>query len=300
MQDLRLILIIVGAIAIIALLVHGLWTSHKERSSLFRDRPHKRLDPAATELPPRDTATKNKNKRRRLKITNVRDNAAATAHDHSGLEQACSEVDIDPLLTGLEGDNKQRDQQAIICPPPSAQAMDALTPADNQPDQQAEGATTAATAPSDNTATTIRSTQAQCSDMLVLHVAAHTASELSGGTLLQSILHAGLQFGDMNIFHLRASTNGEDKVIFSLANMVKPGSFNPQQMSNFTTPGISLFMLIPSGDDDKHNFKIMLQSAQRIADDVGGVVLDDERRILTPQKLDTYKARIQALTTTFP
>ncbi len=287
MQDLRLILIVVGAIAIIALLLHGLWTSRKERSSVFRDRPHKRLKQREDE----DSLTNDEEGVGEVRVRHERphqeprfDNFHDDQQDDAPAFSAPAEKPRQPAPR-LQP-QPENDPLEVVQPEPEFQAEpEPRQPVHQQPEHHEpvyQDAPKAASKPKEA--------------VLVLHVAAHTGS-LNGEALLQGILQAGFLFGEMNIFHRHLSPAGSGPVLFSLANMVKPGSFNPDEMSaDFSTPGVSIFMMVPSYGDANQNFKLMLQSAQRIADDVGGVVLDDERRMMTPQKLETYKTRIREVT----
>ncbi|WP_294900999.1 cell division protein ZipA [Tatumella sp. UBA2305] len=347
MQDLRLILIVVGAVAIVALLLHGLWTNRKERSSVFRDRPHKRLKQrdnddlssedddivdfrASRENHEEDEAPAYIQQRRKSDDVNSPAPAAKTSLRHR------QEPVADPLMDSDHGYSSAPERQSqevyheeprepepepadrhawsesqktqVQRPQPGVTEVPehyrAPTPTaaslhPEQPDTHVESHSPVTSSNEEEPEPVVADAPEQPAAkeaVLVLHVAAHTGGELNGESLLQAILQAGFQFGEMNIFHRHLNPSGSGPVLFSLANMLKPGSFDPEQMGDFTTPGVSIFMMVPSYGDAHQNFKLMLQSAQRIADDVGAVVLDDERRMMTPQKLEVYKSRIREVT----
>ncbi|RNM24813.1 cell division protein ZipA [Dickeya undicola] len=309
MQDLRLILIVVGAIAIIALLLHGLWTSRKERSSLFRDRPVKRLKPKRDDAPLEELDEGVGE----VRVTHSRgqQNPSHGNYAPSGERSAPSfgqePAGYDPLLDDVEPQAPLRPPVQPAAPraepqpvPPYQQSQPISEPTSRMVDETESATYARQPEPAVSEAPVVAQAaqhepEPQQEAVLVLHVAAHQGGVIGGELLLQSVLQSGFQFGEMNIFHRHVNPAGSGPVLFSLANMVKPGSFNVEAMSEFTTPGVSIFMMVPSYGDASQNFKLMLQSAQRIADDVGGVVLDDERRLVTPQKVEAYKARIRAV-----
>ncbi|WP_159566749.1 cell division protein ZipA [Budvicia diplopodorum] len=281
MQNLRLVLIVVGAIAILALLIHGLWTSRKERSSIFRDKSFKK----------RGISQKTEVSFESLDegVGPVRVRTVST-HSSDPLDESKPEIVVKTEVLPQEAELKLDTE-----PSPMQMSFDDVLLTDT--DEVPEPVQPVSVEPSPQEAQTQLAESKEPAALkelvIVLHVSALNGGSISGEPLLQSILHAGFQFGAMGIFHRHVDPAGSGPVLFSLANMVKPGSFDPEQMSDFSTPGVSMFMMVPSYGDAHQNFKLMLQSAQRIADDVGGVVLDDGRHMITPQKLETYKAQIR-------
>ncbi|WP_416308011.1 cell division protein ZipA [Neptunicella sp. SCSIO 80796] len=130
-------------------------------------------------------------------------------------------------------------------------------------------------------------------EVLVLNVRMPEGKSIPGSALLPMLLTLGLKFGDQDIFHRHVNTNGKGPVLFSLANMFRPGVFDIDNMENFTTRGISLFMVLPIEGDPRQVFNMMHNASRKIADEFGAEILDGRRAILTKQALQQYMDKIR-------
>ena len=130
------------------------------------------------------------------------------------------------------------------------------------------------------------------SEVLVINVMAPHGHSFAGDDLLHVLIGSGLKFGDMNIFHQRLSDN-RSPVIFSVANVLNPGSFDLNRMDEFTSPGISLFLALPSAINSLDALDRMLQSASKIAAALGGEIKDDHRNGMTAQTIEHYRQRVR-------
>lgn len=120
-------------------------------------------------------------------------------------------------------------------------------------------------------------------DVIALMVLAAEGQMFRGSELVPCMLEHDLRFGEMDIFHRHADASGQGPVLFSVANALKPGTFDPNNMDNFTSPGISLFMQLPGPQDPRSAYHLLLSTAEQIAHALGGEVRDAARKPLSTE-----------------
>lgn len=133
------------------------------------------------------------------------------------------------------------------------------------------------------------------SGVIILHVMAEPGETYRGPELLSAFDDLGLVFDDMRIFHhYGVGDMKTDRPLFHLANMLEPGSFDPDNMDDFTTRGLSLFMQLPPPLDPEAVFELMLSSARQLTGKLGGRVMNQDRQPLDDVHTELLRARVRA------
>ncbi|PKH07898.1 cell division protein ZipA [Moritella sp. Urea-trap-13] len=332
MQDLRLVLIILGFIAIAALITHGLWSNKKNQVKPLKDKPLKKLDqnvkdnqgfdldgigdkrvvtksveptmnfesdkPAPVsvgKIEPQFSAVNSSSSSSRPLKNNEPQASTDAAPTETIVTASFSAIDVEMPTVTENAETVERvksDLSYDVVDDAENVAIDAEIDVviDNSlaADEQQQSASLDA-------ANDSAQDEAVEEAVFVINIMAREGKSIAGAELLQELSAFGFKFGEMDIFHRHVDAAGKGAVIFSLANMVKPGTFDIDTMEQFESPGVSLFMMFPCAGKASHNYGLMLSAAERIADGVDGLLMDATRHPLTEDAIEQEQVFIRKL-----
>lgn len=130
-------------------------------------------------------------------------------------------------------------------------------------------------------------------EVLMLFVDKSEGAVIEGARLLPLLLTLGFKFGEMEFFHRHELNSGQGEILFSLANMFNPGTFDPDNMEQFSSRGLTIFMTLPNALEPLQTFNMMHNAAKKIAEEFGAKVLDEQRRPLDVSIVRGYVERIR-------
>lgn len=160
--------------------------------------------------------------------------------------------------------------------------MPTLAPKAEQPQLVAEPQKAAISAKS--------SVQTEMPATVMFFLLAKENRQFAGYELLQTVLAAGLRFGEGHLFHRHQFANGQGPVICSLAAATATGVFDLQNIGAFSVRGLCLYMQVSRNPVvDAERFTIMLETARLLSDGMDAHLLDEARKPLTSETLDRYK-----------
>ena len=127
-----------------------------------------------------------------------------------------------------------------------------------------------------------------------LYVAARAGNILRGEDIVVAAEKTGMVFGHMSVFHRLLEGHPERGPVFSMASIIKPGSFDMATIRELETPAIAFFLTLPAPVPALDAWEKMLPTVQRMAELLDGVVLDDSRNALGRQRIAHIRDELRA------
>lgn len=128
--------------------------------------------------------------------------------------------------------------------------------------------------------------------ILLLHVVAPRNKPFTGVALGAALERAGLQPGAMDIYHYHEPASDSRQPLFSVANMVAPGTLRDEDLADMMTPGVTLFTQVHYSAHPQRAFEALLENAHALARDLGGTILDAQQSTATNQTLSHMREEL--------
>jgi cell division protein ZipA len=225
-EELRWALIVISALVIGGLLIHGLWSVRKKETPEQTDntpKPQPKVEPAAS----------------------------STDNEPELGDMNFSAVDEEPIAEPAV-EEQQQDDALSSAPEPQ--------------------------------------------DFIILHIEMPEGLSMAGSKLLPSVLSLGFKYSDEGFFNRHVEPSGNGPVLFRLVNMFNPGTFDIDNMEQFSTAGVSLFMTLPCEGDSLAAFNMLNSAAKKLSDEFGAKVLDHQRQPLSVETVRSYVEKVREFT----
>lgn len=119
--------------------------------------------------------------------------------------------------------------------------------------------------------------------IVTLRLVARNHGAINGEELALNLRGIGMRHGKFGIYH-RFEASDEDKVIFSAASLVEPGTFDLKNLKEQMIPGISLFMVLPGPVEGARAFDLMMAAARALSQSLNAELLDESGSTLSIQR----------------
>lgn len=130
--------------------------------------------------------------------------------------------------------------------------------------------------------------------IIALLIAEREGTHIFGEQLHAALQSQGLEFGDRQIYHrLDRSAGGSGRTVFSVASLLKPGYLDPKEAAGFTTPGLTVFMVLPGPVHPVTAFQDMLTTTQALARALNADVYDGKRRPMNTALAHTLQMEVE-------
>ena len=341
-MDLNTILIILGVIALIALVVHGLWSNRREKSKYFKSANAFNRTSKCGEV---NTFSQVADANADTSLTHSAEIVQAvqqierfnvTPQVTSQLEEQSAQVDASQIEKSVDDIKISLPNQPVYemnttqpAPEPAPQPEPVVYPETNvQPKPRVAEMTIEELEAQSNDFDGVNSSSPELREQLAemslnptqepthenvhfnyhepvevekpkqttgfvqLYVISNQNREFYGPQLSQSLENLGFIFGERQMYHRHFDLSVASPVLFSVANIEQPGTFDYYNMAEFSTMGVVLFMQLPSPGNNLANLRMMIRAAKTIAEDLGGVVLTDQQEIFDDMAEQDYLSRI--------